>query len=211
MIIISDSCHKYNISKLDKNIMKYPMIKVETKLLKHLTGQSSSEKSVNFKHISTSIVLFNDLNPLSNWVDTLKNDYANIVRKTRTKYIDCYFLEYTNLKDYIIRPKNPLVYSKKSTIQGKGLFALKAIPKGTEIMRFIDQIHGNHFMYDDSYLINHSSKHPNLQFKYVHSNGCVYSVVVSNKLIHKDEELLVNYLTCEEYYPWLGGITFEEK
>ena len=35
--------------------------------------------------------------------------------------------------------------------------------------RYIDHIHGHPFIYDDSYLINHSSKHPNLFLKYYYS------------------------------------------
>ena len=208
---LSDNCHTYDINNLDKHILKYPIIKVETKSLHHLIKQSSSDEPTAFKHISKRIVLFNDLNPISNWIDSLKNDYANIIKKTRTKYITCIFLKYTDLYEYIIRPNNPLIHSKKSTIHGKGIFAVNTISKGTEIMRFIDHIKGMPFMYNDSYLINHSSKHPNVHLKYYNSNGCNYSIAVSNRLIHKNEEILIDYLTTTDMYPWLGEITFEEK
>ena len=133
------------------------------------------------------------------------------MRKTRTKYIECIFLQYTDLKDYIIRPKNPLIYAAKSAIQGKGIFAKKSIPKGQEIMRFIDHIQGMPFMYNDSYLINHSSKHPNVVTKYYNTEGCNYSIVVAKRVIHKDEELVINYLSMMDMYPWMGGIVFDEK
>ena len=211
MHIVSDNCHKYNIDNLDRNIGKYPTIKVETSSLNYLIEQSSAEKSMNLKHISGTIVLFNDLNPISNWIESLKNDYADIIRKTRTKYITCILIQYTDLKNYILRQKNPLIHAKKSTIHGKGVFSLKSIPKGTSIMRYIDHIHGMPFMYDDSYLINHSSKHPNVYLKYRNYEGCNYSYIVSNKLIHKNEELLLDYTSVSDMYPWLGGIIFEEK
>ena len=211
MYIISDSCHKYNFDKLDTNIFKYPTIKLETKSLHYLTERSSSVAASSFKNISKTIVLFNDLKPISNWVDDLVNIYVDIIRKTRTKYITCILIQYTDLKDYIVRPKNPLTYCAKSTIQGKGVFAQKTITKGHEIMRFIDHIQGMPFMYNDSYLINHSSKHPNVSLKYVNTEGCNYSMVVSKRLIHKDEELFIDYLAMRHMYPWMGGIVFEEK
>ena len=58
------------------------------------------------KNISKTIVLFNDLNPISNWIDPLKNVYSNIIKNTKTKYINCILLQYTDLKNYIVRPKN---------------------------------------------------------------------------------------------------------
>jgi len=193
------------------NICKYPIIKLETKSLQYLIDEVSAEKCPNFKHLSKTIVLFNDLKPISNWVNGLVNNYAEIVRKTRTKYITCIFIQYTDLQDYILRPKNPLIYSAKSAIQGKGIFAVKAMPKGHEIMRFIDHVQGMPFMYNDSYLINHSSNHPNVRLKYVNSDGCNYSMVVSKRPIHKDEELLIDYLSMNDAYPWMGGIVFDEK
>ena len=211
MGFISDSCHKYNFHKLDTNIFKYPTIKVETKSLHYLIERSSPVKSSNYKHISKTIVLFNDLKAISNWEEALVNEYAEIIRKTRTKFITCIMIQYTDLKDYIIRPKNPLIYSAKSSIQGKGTFAVKAIPKGQEIMRFIDHIQGMPFMYKDSYLVNHSSKHPNLGLKFYNSEGCNYSIAYSKRLIQKDEELLIDYFSLRDMYPWMGGITFEEK
>ena len=141
----------------------------------------------------------------------IKNVYSNIIKNTKTKYINCILLQYTDLKNYIVRPKNPLVYSKKSTIHGKGIFSASIIPKNTEIMRYIDHIHGHPFMYDDSYLINHSSKHANVFLKYYNRDGCNYSIVVSNRPIHKNDELLIDYLSMQDMYPWLGGITFTEK
>jgi hypothetical protein len=30
-------------------------------------------------------------------------------------------------------------------------------------------------------------------------------------LIHKDEELFIDYLSLRTMYPWMGGITFDEK
>jgi SET domain-containing protein len=211
MNLISDSCHNYDFDKLDKNIHKYPTIKVETDSLRYLSKRSSPEITPNFKHIPYTIVLFNDLKPISNWMDCLVNNYAEIIRKTRTKYITCILIQYTDLKDYIVRPKNPIIYLSKSTIQGKGVFAQKGIPKGQGIMRFIDHVQGMPFMYHDSYLINHSSKHPNVTLKYVNSDGCNYSLVVSKRLIHKDEELFIDYLSMKHMYPWMGGIVFEEK
>jgi SET domain-containing protein len=210
---ISDECHIYNFLKLDKDIFKYPNIKIETKLLKYLTNElsSESEKMPILKNISKTIVLFNDLNPISNWIGPLKNVYSNIIKNTKTKYINCILLQYTDLKNYIVRPKNPLVYSKKSTIHGKGIFSSSIISKNTEIMRYIDHIHGHPFMYDDSYLINHSSKHANVFLKYYNRDGCNYSIVVSNRPIHENEELFINYLNMQDMYPWLGGITFTEK
>ena len=38
---ISDECHIYNFLKLDKDIFKYPNIKIETKLLKYLINKLS--------------------------------------------------------------------------------------------------------------------------------------------------------------------------
>lgn len=212
MFKFSDSCHTYDLVKLNKKINNYQIIKVETNSLKNLIYQSSSEKNlINLKNLSKQIVIFNDLNPISNWFDFLKDYYSDIVSKTKTKYISCIFLKYTDLKDYIIRPKNKLIYSKKSKIQGKGIFIVKDIPKNTEIMRYIDTIKGNTFMYDDSYLINHSTKNDNVYLKYILSDGCNYSIVVSKRLIHKDEELLINYLSFQDNYPQLDGIEFEEK
>jgi hypothetical protein len=210
----SDNCHTYNLKKFDRNIRKYPIIKVETSSLKYLTNQSSSihlKKLPILKNLSNIIVLFNDFRPISNWLDPLKDIYSNIIRKTKTKYIKCILLQYTDLKDFIERPKNLLIYSKKSKIHGKGIFSAGIIPKNTEIMRYIDHIKGNPFIYDDSYLINHSSKNPNVFLKYYNRDGCNYSIVVSNKVIHKNEELLINYLSMQYMYPWMGGITFIEK
>jgi len=210
----SDSCHTYNLKKFDRNIRRYPIIKVETSSLKYLINQSSSihpKKLPILKNINKTIVLFNDFNPISNWIDLLKNIYSNIIKNTKTKYINCILLQYTDLKNYIRRPKNPLVYSKKSTIHGKGIFSASIIPKNTEIMRYIDHIHGHPFLYDDSYLINHSSKHANVFLKYYNRDGCNYSIVVSNRPIHKNDELLIDYLSIQDMYPWLGGITFTEK
>lgn len=115
------------------------------------------------------------------------------------------------MKDFIERPKNQLVFSKKSKIHGKGIFSASNIPKNTEIMRYIDHIHGHPFIYDESYLINHSSKHPNVFLKYYNKDGCNYSIVVSNRIIHKNEELFIDYLSMQHMYPWLGGIVFIEK
>ena len=210
----SDSCHIYNLKKFDMNIIKYPIIKIETSSLKYLTNYSSQihiNKLPKLQNLSKIIVLFNDLQPISNWIDPLKDIYSNIIKNTKTKYINCILLQYTDLKDFIERPKNPLVYSKKSKIHGKGIFSASIIPKNTEIMRFIDHINGHPFIYDESYLINHSSKHPNVFLKYYNQDGCNYSIVVSNKVIQKNEELLIDYLSVQHMYPWLGGITFTEK
>jgi hypothetical protein len=211
MHIISDSCHEYNFDKLDANIFKYPKIQMETKSLKYMSGLSSPIKTSTFKNISKIIVLFNDLRPISNWTEELVNQYADIIRKTRTKYITCIMIQYTYLSEYIIRQKNPLIYLAKSHIQGKGVFAEKNIPKGTEIMIYIDHVQGMPFMYKDSYSINHSSKNPNLSLKYHNSDGCNYSIAISKRLIHKDEELFIDYLSLRTMYPWMGGITFDEK
>jgi hypothetical protein len=105
----SDSCHIYNLKKFDKNIIKYPIIKVETQTLKYLTNESSQiypKKLPILKNISNIIVLFNDFNPISNWISPLKYIYSNIIKNTKTKYIRCILLQYTDLKDFIERPKN---------------------------------------------------------------------------------------------------------
>ena len=88
---ISDECHIYNFLKLDKDIFKYSNIKIETKLLKYLINKLSYEfeKMPILKNISKTIVLFNNLNPISNWIDLLKDIYSNIIKNTKTKYINC--------------------------------------------------------------------------------------------------------------------------
>lgn len=214
MVFTSDNCHKYDIHKLDKNIYKYPVIKIDKKYLVHILKESSSHESNKpciFKNISNMIVLFNDFKPLSNWIDELKTYYKYIIKNTKTKYISCILIQYIDMRSYILRLKNPLIYRKKSTIHGKGTFALEDISKGINIMKYIDQIQGNEFIYDDSYLINHSSKNPNVYLKYYNNCKCKYSMVVSKKKIKKNEELLINYLDIEKRYQCLGGIIFTSK
>jgi hypothetical protein len=209
MIILNDYAHEYNLSKLNKDILNYPTIKIDKKILmNHLIdkplniNQKKSKKIKELNNISKKIVLFNDLRPISDWIDIIKENYINIIKKEKEKYISCILIQYIDLRKYIIKPKNKYIYIKKSKIQGKGIFALNDIPKGTEIMIFLDHIKGIPFIYDDSMFINHS-KDSNVFLK--KNNKRNYSILISNRLIHKNEELLINYYSIYNIYPWLGN------
>ena len=216
MIIINDYDHEYNISKLNKDILNYPTIKVDKKIIMNylINKKSVNTSNINQKtskkikeklnNISKKIVLFNDLSPISDWIDGIKENYIDIIKKEKEKYISCILIQYIDLKKYIIKPKNKYIYIKKSKIAGKGIFALNNIPKGTEIMIYLDNIKGIPFIYNDSMFINHS-KDSNVFIKNNNNNnGCYYSIVISNRLIHKNEELLINYYSLYNMYHWLG-------
>ena len=216
MIILSDQDHEYNISKLNKDILNYPTIKVDKKILmnylinikplttSNINRETSKKIKEKLNNISKKIVLFNDLSPICDWIDCIKEKYINIIKKEKEKYISCILIQYIDLRKYIIKPKNKYIYIKNSKIEGKGIFALNDIPKGTEIIIFLDHIKGIHFIYDDSMFINHS-KDSNVFLKKKNNSKRNYSILISNRLIHKNEELLINYYSIYNIYPWLGN------
>jgi hypothetical protein len=210
--IVTDSCHKYDMNLLDKHIKCFPVISIPKKLLNIQTDSDESTDCKSLKNLCKRIVVFDDFLPLSNWFSPLKNIYAKLLAQAKTN-VSVVFINYAELKICTIGEESDLVMIKKSTISGagKGLFATKAIPKGTEICIFIDTIHGHPtILHSQSYFVNHSEDLPNTNIKMVRKGGCVRSVLYSLRQIKKGEELFVNYISkiMLANYPEFGGITF---
>lgn len=210
--IVSDSCHRYDMNILDKHIKDFPVITIPKKLLNIQTDSNESAECKSLQNLCKRIVVFDDFIPLSNWFSPLKNTYAKLLAKAKTN-VSVVFINYAQLKICTIGEVSDLVTIKKSTIPGagKGLFATKTIPKGTDICIFIDTINGNPTMlHMQSYFVNHSEDLPNTNVRMVRKGGCVRSVLYSLRQIKKGEELFVNYISkiLLANYPELGGVAF---
>lgn len=197
---------------LDKHIKDFPVISIPKKLLSIKSDSDEPEECKKLKNLCKHIVVFDDFIPLSNWFSPLKNTYAKLLSKAKTN-VSVVFIKYAELKICTVGEESDLITIKKSTIPGagKGIFATKAIPKGTDICIFIDTIAGHPTMlYSKSYFVNHSEDSPNTNIKMVRKGGCVRSVLYSLQDIKKGEELFVNYIskTMLHNYPEMGGITF---
>jgi hypothetical protein len=196
---------------LDKHIKDFPVISIPKKLL-NIKADSEELDICKLKNLSKHIVVFDDFTPLSNWFSPLKNTYAKLLNKATTN-ISVVFINYAELKICTLGEESDLITIKKSTLPGagKGVFATKTIPKGTDICIYIDTIAGHPTMlYSQSYFVNHSEDSPNTNIKMVRKGGCLRSVLYSLKNIKKGEELFVNYISkiMLSNYPEMGGITF---
>ena len=213
--LITDSCHTYDMNLLDKHIKDFPVISIPKKLLSIKAESKDPEDPdicKNVKNLCKHIVVFDDFIPLSNWFSPLKHTYAKLLSQAKTN-ISVVFINYAELKICTLGEESDLITIKNSKIPGagKGVFATKAIPKGTDICIYIDTINGHPTMlYSQSYFVNHSEDSPNTTIKMVKKAGCLRSVLYSLKNIKKGEEVLVNYIskTMLSNYPEMGGITF---
>ena len=213
--LVTDSCHTYDMNLLDKHIKDFPVISIPKKLLSINADPKDPEDTVickSFKNLCKNIVVFDDFTPLSNWFSPLKDTYAKLLSKAKTN-ISVVFINYAELKICTLGEESDLITIKKSTISGagKGVFATKGIPKGTDICIYIDTIAGHPTMlYSQSYFVNHSEESPNTTIKMVRKGGCLRSVLYALKDIKKGEELFVNYTSkiMLSNYPEMGGITF---
>ena len=212
--LVTDSCHTYDMNLLDKHIKDFPVISIPKKLLNIKAGPEDPKGPVDskLKNLCKQIVVFDDFTPLSNWFSPLKPTYAKLLSQAKTN-ISVVFINYAELKICTLGEESDLITIKKSTIPGagKGVFATKAIPKGTDICIYIDTIAGHPTMlYSQSYFVNHSEDSPNTTIKMVRKGGCLRSVLYSSKNIKKGEEVLVNYISkiMLSNYPEMGGISF---
>lgn len=216
---ISDHCRKYDIQVLEKHINRFPLIKIPKTLISFNPQPHSKQEdaAVNrqYPHLCDNIVVFCDFTPFSNWCDLLTNVYANLFKKATGKLISVRMIQYTDLKICIVREKSPWVYSKKSTVlhAGKGLFAIRHIPKDTQVCICFEHINQQPCMYDDEgYLANHSKKRKNLNCVVKRTRqGCKTAFYVAARNIHANEELFFDYTLLKSQYPEWSQITFIDK